>query len=57
MNLSLTPSQLHTQTLARTFARAEVAPLAREADETGIFPLHLVQRMGELHFFNQTNLC
>lgn len=54
MNLDLTPPQLHTQTLARTFARDEVAPLAREADETGIFPLHLVRRMGELGFLAGT---
>ena len=54
MNFSLSPSQLQTQTLARQFARAEVAPLAREADETGIFPLHLVQRMGELGFLAGT---
>ncbi len=54
MNLELTPHQLSLQTLARTFARTEVAPLAREADETGIFPLHLVQRMGELGFLAGT---
>ena len=54
MLLSLTPPQLQTQTLARQFARAEVAPLAREADETGIFPLHLVRRMGELGFLAGT---
>jgi len=54
MKFTLTPTQLHTQTLARTFARDEVAPLAREADETGVFPLHLVQRMGELGFLAGT---
>lgn len=54
MLFSLTPSQLATQTLARQFARAEVAPLAREADETGVFPLHLVKRMGELGFLAGT---
>ncbi len=54
MLFSLTPSQLHLQTLARQFSRAEVAPLAREADETGVFPLHLVRRMGELGFLAGT---
>ncbi|NUM43078.1 MAG: acyl-CoA dehydrogenase family protein [Anaerolineales bacterium] len=54
MRLSLIPSQLSLQTLARTFSRDEVAPLAREADETGIFPLHLVKRMGELGFLAGT---
>ncbi len=50
----LTPSAFATQSLARAFARDEVAPLAREADETGIFPIHLVQRMGELGFLAGT---
>jgi butyryl-CoA dehydrogenase len=54
MNFSLTPSQLQTQTLARAFARDQVAPLAREADETGIFPIHLIKRMGELGFLAGT---
>ncbi len=48
MDFTLTAQQQRTQTLAREFARAEVAPLAREADETRAFPLHLVKRMGEL---------
>lgn len=50
MDFALTPEQLRVQTLARDFAQNEVAPLAREADETGIFPLHLIKRMGELGF-------
>lgn len=54
MNLTLTPPQRHTRTLARQFARTEVAPLAREADETGVFPLHLVKRLGELGFLAGT---
>ncbi len=54
MNFSLTPSQLEIQTRARQFAREEVAPLARQADETGVFPLHLVKRMGELGFLAGT---
>ncbi|MFN8456525.1 MAG: acyl-CoA dehydrogenase family protein [Anaerolineae bacterium] len=50
MNFELTPTQKRIQQLARQFARQEVAPLAREADEKGEFPLHLVRRMGELGF-------
>ena len=50
MNFDLTPQQQHIQTQAREFAVKEVAPLAREADETGQFPMHLIPRMGELGF-------
>jgi alkylation response protein AidB-like acyl-CoA dehydrogenase len=48
MNFELTDEQQRVQALARQFAEQEVAPVAREADEKGIFPLHLVRRMGEL---------
>jgi alkylation response protein AidB-like acyl-CoA dehydrogenase len=50
MDFQLTPTQVQIQQQARHFAREEVAPLSREADERGIFPLHLVKRMGELGF-------
>jgi alkylation response protein AidB-like acyl-CoA dehydrogenase len=50
MNFALTAAQKKVQTEARRFAQEEVAPLARQADETGEFPLHLVRRMGELGF-------
>jgi alkylation response protein AidB-like acyl-CoA dehydrogenase len=50
MNFTLTPEQQAVQARARAFAQDEVAPLAREADEKGEFPLHLVRRMGELGF-------
>src|SRR5205085_4748044 len=50
MNFELTPEQKRIQTLAREFAEQEVAPVAREADEKGEFPRHLVKRMGELGF-------
>ncbi|MFQ5399270.1 MAG: acyl-CoA dehydrogenase family protein [Anaerolineae bacterium] len=50
MNFELTPQQKEVQARARRFAQEEVAPLARETDETGEFPLHLVRRMGELGF-------
>jgi butyryl-CoA dehydrogenase len=50
MHFELTEQQRAIQARARAFADDEVAPLAREADETGTFPLQLVPRMGELGF-------
>jgi alkylation response protein AidB-like acyl-CoA dehydrogenase len=50
MDFALTPRQQRVQEQARRFAEQEVAPLAREADEKGEFPRHLVRRMGELGF-------
>ncbi|MBA2288032.1 MAG: acyl-CoA dehydrogenase family protein [Ktedonobacteraceae bacterium] len=50
MDFELTAAQERVQQEARRFAEQEVAPLAREADERGVFPLHLVKRMGELGF-------
>jgi alkylation response protein AidB-like acyl-CoA dehydrogenase len=50
MDFELTTEQKRIQALAREFAEQEVAPVAREADEKGEFPMHLVQRMGELGF-------
>lgn len=54
MNFDLTPTQQDIQQIARRFAQEEVAPLARETDESGEFPLHLVKRMGELGFLAAT---
>ncbi len=50
MNFELTEEQKRIQSRARAFAEQEVAPVAREADEKGEFPRHLVKRMGELGF-------
>src|SRR5438270_10511404 len=50
MDFELTDEQKRVQASARQFAEQEVAPVAREADEKGQFPLHLVRRMGELGF-------
>lgn len=50
MDFALTPEQERIQAEARRFAEQEIAPVSREADEQGIFPLHLVKRMGELGF-------
>ncbi|HVB26035.1 MAG TPA: acyl-CoA dehydrogenase family protein [Ktedonobacteraceae bacterium] len=50
MDFELTTAQQEIQEKARQFALEEVAPVSREADEKGQFPLHLVKRMGELGF-------
>ena len=50
MDFALTPAQQDVQLKSRLFAEQEVAPVAREADERGEFPLYLVKRMGELGF-------
>jgi len=50
MNFELTSEQQRIGERARQFAEQEVAPIAREADEKGEFPRHLVRRMGELGF-------
>jgi len=50
VDFNLIPEQQRVQAAARQFAEQEIAPVAREADETGIFPQHLVRRMGELGF-------
>ena len=50
MDFELTTAQQAIQDKARQFAEQEVAPVSREADEKGQFPLHLVKRMGELGF-------
>jgi butyryl-CoA dehydrogenase len=50
VNFELSAEQARIQQSARDFAFNEVEPLAREADETGIFPMHLITRMGELGF-------
>lgn len=54
MDFELTVEQANVQMVARQFAQDEVAPLAREMDESGEFPLHLVRRMGELGFLAGT---
>ena len=50
MNFELTPVQQGIQAQVQRFAEEEIMPIAREADEKGEFPLHLVRRMGELGF-------
>jgi alkylation response protein AidB-like acyl-CoA dehydrogenase len=50
MDFELTPAQRAIQDRARQFAEQEVAPVAREADERGVFPAQLVPRLAELGF-------
>ena len=54
MNFDLTAEQQAIRDKVRQFAKEEVAPLARETDESGEFPLHLVKRMGALGFLAGT---
>jgi alkylation response protein AidB-like acyl-CoA dehydrogenase len=48
MNFDLTAEQRAVQELARTFAREEVAPIARQMDEEGKMPSEIIGRMGEI---------
>jgi alkylation response protein AidB-like acyl-CoA dehydrogenase len=48
MDFALNPAQKEIQNRARQFAIEEVAPLARKADEQGIFSRTLVTHLGEL---------
>jgi butyryl-CoA dehydrogenase len=50
VDFELTAAQQELRARARAFADDEVAPLAREADELGTFPMHLVGRMAQLGF-------
>jgi alkylation response protein AidB-like acyl-CoA dehydrogenase len=52
MDFALTQQQRVFQERARTFARQEVAPLARECDESGQFPHHLIPRLAESGFLD-----
>ncbi len=50
MDFALSDAQRAVQQRAREFAEREVAPLAREADATRRFPVHLVERLAALGF-------
>ncbi len=54
MEFALNEEQRRNQQAARAFAREELAPLAREADERRIFPRELIPRMAELGFLSGT---
>ena len=54
MDFTLSETQLHWQSIARTFAQQRVAPMAREMDESGEMPLSLVSEMAELGLLGGT---
>jgi alkylation response protein AidB-like acyl-CoA dehydrogenase len=54
MEFALNEEQRRVQRTARGFAREELAPLAREADERRNFPRELIPRMAELGFLSGT---
>src|SRR5829696_3872221 len=56
MDFHLSDEQTRLQANARDFAEQEVGPVAREADERGEFPVHLIPRMAELGFFTPPGL-
>ncbi len=54
MDFTLTPTQLHWQSVARNFAQGRVVPIAQEMDESGEMPLALVAEMAELGLLGTT---
>ena len=48
MDFSLSEEQQLTRDSVRRFAKAEMAPLVMEAEETETFPKELFQKWGEL---------
>jgi butyryl-CoA dehydrogenase len=54
MEFAIGEEQRRIQLAARAFAREELAPLAREADERRVFPRELIPRMAELGFLSGT---
>lgn len=48
MNFDLTPEQLELQESIRSFAQAEIAPLAEELDSKAVFPTELFQKVGAM---------
>lgn len=52
MHIEYTTEQLDNQHLYRQFAQNEVAPLARQIDETEQFPANLVQQMADMGFLS-----
>ena len=51
MDFTLSMQQKQIRQMARQFARAELAPIAKEIDEEGRFPWEAVEKMGPLNFF------
>ncbi len=51
MDFTLSMQQKQIRRMARQFAKAELAPIAKEIDEEGRFPWEAVEKMGPLNFF------
>ena len=51
MDFTLSLQQKQIRQMARQFAKAELAPIAKEIDEEGRFPWEAVEKMGALNFF------
>ena len=51
MDFTLSMRQKQMRQMARQFAKAELAPIAKEIDEEGRFPWEAVEKMGPLNFF------
>lgn len=51
MDFTLSIKQKQVRRIARQFAKAELAPIAKEIDEEGRFPWEVAEKMGPLNFF------
>jgi alkylation response protein AidB-like acyl-CoA dehydrogenase len=51
LDFTLSIQQKQVRRMARQFAKAELAPIAKEIDEEGRFPWEAVEKMGPLNFF------
>jgi alkylation response protein AidB-like acyl-CoA dehydrogenase len=51
LDFTLSIQQKQIRRMARQFAKAELAPIAKEIDEEGRFPWEEVEKMGPLNFF------
>jgi butyryl-CoA dehydrogenase len=51
LDFTLSIQQRQIKRMARQFAKAELAPVAKEIDDEGRFPWEVVEKMGPLNFF------
>jgi alkylation response protein AidB-like acyl-CoA dehydrogenase len=51
LDFTLSIQQRQVRRMARQFAQAELAPVAKEIDDEGRFPWEVVEKMGPLNFF------
>lgn len=54
MQFDLTEEERMVQKTAHDFARKELAPVAKENDEKGIFPAEIIKKLAELGFLGMT---